>query len=388
MRIGSPEGMPVSSGAAPIDVLIADDQADVLDALRLLLRPEGIDTHAASSPADVLEALGRQEFDLLLMDLNYARDTTSGREGLDLLSQVRALDAHLPIVVMTGWGTMEVAVEAMRHGVRDFVQKPWDNDRVVSVVRSLAEGRRAERRTAARWANELREAREIQRGLLPPALPALPGWQMAAACEEAASVGGDLFDVVPLDGTRLALAIGDVAGKGIPAALLAANLQAAVRAALAERSDPAEVCSLVNRSLCAVMPNDRFITFFFGVLETSSGLFRYCNAGHNPPLIIGDAATGARLGGGGLVLGVERETRYETSVTTLAPGDALLLYTDGITEACNDAGEEFGESRLAEIVGATREQGATAVRDAILEAVRTFAVERSDDRTLLVLCHD
>src|SRR5581483_345354 len=118
-------------GAAAIAprVLVADDQPDVLEALRLLLKAEGYQLETAASPAGVLAAIEDREFDVLLMDLNYARDTTSGQEGLDLLNSVRALDSTLPIVVMTAWGSVDVAVEAMRRGARDFVQKPWENAR-------------------------------------------------------------------------------------------------------------------------------------------------------------------------------------------------------------------------------------------------------------------
>ena len=123
----------------PPRVLIADDQADVLEALRLLLKPEGYQVEPVSSPAGVLNALDAREFDVILMDLNYARDTTSGQEGLDLLSRVQAIDNTLPVVVMTAWGSVKVAVEAMRRGARDFIQKPWENERLLSVIRTQIE---------------------------------------------------------------------------------------------------------------------------------------------------------------------------------------------------------------------------------------------------------
>ena len=123
-------------------VLIADDQKDVLEALRLLLKPEGLETETASSPAMALAALEKRDFDAVLIDLNYARDTTSGAEGLDLLARIRDVDAHLPVLVMTAWGTVDLAVEAMRRGARDFVQKPWDNARLLATLRTqIALGR-------------------------------------------------------------------------------------------------------------------------------------------------------------------------------------------------------------------------------------------------------
>jgi DNA-binding NtrC family response regulator len=127
-------------------VLVADDQPDVLEALRLLLKREGYKIDSAGSPAAVLEALDSQEYDAVLMDLNYTRDTTSGQEGLDLLAQLRAHDGTLPVVVMTAWGSVELAVEAMRRGARDFVQKPWENARLLAIVRTQVELARALRR--------------------------------------------------------------------------------------------------------------------------------------------------------------------------------------------------------------------------------------------------
>ena len=127
-------------------VLVADDQPDVLEALRLLLKAEGYRLETAASPAGILAALESREFDVVLMDLNYARDTTSGQEGLDLLSRIQALDPLLPVVVMTAWATVDVAVEAMRRGARDFVQKPWENARLLAILGTQAELARALRR--------------------------------------------------------------------------------------------------------------------------------------------------------------------------------------------------------------------------------------------------
>src|SRR5215211_7551087 len=120
-------------------ILIADDQPDVLEALRLLLKAEGYEIEAATSPAGVQRALESRDFNVLLMDLNYTRDTTSGQEGLDLLSRIQALDSTVPVVVMTAWGSIGIAVEAMRRGARDFVEKPWDNARLLSIMHTQVE---------------------------------------------------------------------------------------------------------------------------------------------------------------------------------------------------------------------------------------------------------
>src|SRR3954451_12179932 len=117
-------------------ILIADDQPDVLEALRLMLKSEGYKIESAESPEEVLRLFENRDFDLVIMDLNYSRDTTSGQEGLDLLQKIQTLDASLPVVVMTAWASVDVAVEAMRRGARDFVTKPWDNPRLLAIVRN------------------------------------------------------------------------------------------------------------------------------------------------------------------------------------------------------------------------------------------------------------
>jgi DNA-binding NtrC family response regulator len=132
--------------SAAFRILIADDQPDVLEALRLLLKGEGFQTESTTSPAGIIAALEARDFDLLIMDLNYTRDTTSGREGIDMLARIQSIDGILPVVVMTAWGSVELAVEAMRHGARDFVQKPWDNARLLAIVSTQLELSRALRR--------------------------------------------------------------------------------------------------------------------------------------------------------------------------------------------------------------------------------------------------
>lgn len=148
-------------------ILLADDQPDVLEALRLLVKAEGFQPSLARSPAAVLAAVSAGDFDVILLDLNYARDTTSGREGLDLLPRLRELDPTLPVVVMTAWGSVEGAVEAMRRGARDYVQKPWDNARLLATLRSQVELGRALRRTRL-----LERENAALRGELPPLIAA------------------------------------------------------------------------------------------------------------------------------------------------------------------------------------------------------------------------
>src|SRR3989454_1498559 len=161
-----------SQNSHPYRVLLADDQADIREALRLLLKQEGFESHSAASPADALAAIESREFDAILMDLDYARDTTSGEEGLDLLTRIQASDSTLPVVVMTAWGSVELAVEAMRRGARDFIQKPWENTRLLTILRTQIALRQALRR-ASRLEAENRLLRAESRPNLIAEAPAM-----------------------------------------------------------------------------------------------------------------------------------------------------------------------------------------------------------------------
>jgi sigma-B regulation protein RsbU (phosphoserine phosphatase) len=367
-------------------ILIADDQPDLLDALRLLLKGEGIHMEAVTSPDAALAAVESRAFDLLLMDLNYTGDTTSGREGIDLLSRVRTLDSTLPVVVMTGWGSVDLAVEAMRRGVRDFVQKPWDNAQLLATLRAEVEQGRERRRQLEHERREMEEARRIQRKLLPSAVPEVEGWEIATSWQPAEGVGGDCFDVIQFGPTRLGLSIADVVGKGIPAALLMSNLQAAVRAFANDAVDPGDLCRQVNRILCGNITEGRFISFFYCVLDAEVGTLTFSNAGHYAPILVRANGDVERLASGGMVLGVMREGTYDQSHAIVGPGDRLVLYTDGITEARNADDEEFGEERLVELAVEHRGCSAPALLARLAEAVASFTGGTfQDDATLIVL---
>jgi phosphoserine phosphatase RsbU/P len=384
-------------------VLIADDQPDILEALRLFLKTHGYVIETASSPAAILRALNSNQYDLVLMDLNYARDTTSGREGLDLLSALQGLDSPPPVVAMTGWATVGLAVEAMQHGVRDFVEKPWANDRLLEIVRTQVDrGRhertlRSEQQLAAqlrekhdqvvnRQAGEIDQARSVQMGLLPQEMPKFPGIEISGAWQPAREMSGDYFDVLKLDDHRFAFCIADVAGKGVAAALLMSNLQATVHGLAAPDSVPGDLCTRANGFVCRNVAAESFITFFFGIFDVRSQRAQYSNAGHNPPMLLRADGGCERLTEGGPILGVFPNETYATADAQFAPGDRLVLFTDGVTEAQDSAGTEFGEERLLEILSRCHTRSGQEIQEEVLRAVREFSArELDDDATLLVL---
>lgn len=384
-------------------ILIADDQQDVLDALRLLLKGHGYSIETVNSPADLLAAVARQEFDILLIDLNYARDTTSGREGLDVLSRLREIEDPPPVVAMTGWATVGLAVEAMQYGVSDFVEKPWTNTRLLEILRKqigLGREHRESRRRAAEEARareealihqqeqerEIAEAKAIQEKLLPREIPQMPGYEIASAWQSARLVGGDYFDILPLDEKTLGICIADVAGKGMPAALLMSNLQAAVRGLSSLTVAPDLLCSRLNSIVYRNTDSDRFITFFYAQLEGPLRRLAYVNAGHNAPFVVRSDGSHERLRDGGAVLGVFASRNYEMGSAQLSAGDRVILFTDGVTEACSPSGEEFGEARLLRLLTDHRTLSADELQAKILAVVAEFSGGPwQDDATLLVL---
>ena len=376
--------------------LIADDEPDILTALRLLLKSDGYEPETASSPAAVLEAIKRSQFDVVLIDLNYARDTTSGREGIDLISRIQALDPSLPIVVMTAWATVDLAVEAMRRGVRDFVQKPWENPRLLQTLRKQVKHARARRtvlhrladhrKTDAQLKRELIEARELQENLLTNAESSIDGLQVAINWQPATTVGGDYVAAFNIDDEHAALCVADVVGKSLPAALLMANFQASLKSLASQYLSPADVGMRLNDVLYANIPLHKFVTAFYGVVNIPDRKLAFTNAGHNPPLLVRSDGECVRLETGGSVLGAFPDAPYEQGEVELRHDDRLVLFTDGLTEALDSDGEQFGEERLIQLLCEHRERSAEELKEIVFSAVGDFCGNTfHDDAALMVV---
>lgn len=230
---------------------------------------------------------------------------------------------------------------------------------------------------------DLQRAREIQQALLPKQVPQIPGFNVAGLWQPARLVGGDYYDVLPLGDNKLGICIADVVGKGVSAALLMANVQAAVRAFAPGDQNPATLCSRLNRVLCDNIAEGKFVTFFYGVLDGSRNRLEFCNAGHLAPLLL-DASRVRTLEKGGTVLGIFPEARYEAAAIEFNPHDCLVLFTDGVTEAMSTSGEEFGEDRVASVARKSAMHSAAALNAHLLETVSTFCSGQfQDDATLL-----
>ena len=235
---------------------------------------------------------------------------------------------------------------------------------------------------------ELERAREIQQSLLPRSIPRIPGFEIAGAWQPASAVSGDYYDVLPLGHHRLGICIADVAGKGVSAALLMANVQAAVRAYANESESPAQVCGKVNRLLCENLATGKFVTFLYGILDGDARRFQYCNAGHLYPILVSRGSV-RTLDQGGALLGVFPAWTYEDSAVDLNAGDRLLLFTDGITEASDANDLEFEETRIATFAKANAALSASELGSRLLAQVTDFCgAHFQDDATLLVIAAD
>ncbi len=235
--------------------------------------------------------------------------------------------------------------------------------------------------------SELAQASEIQQSLLPPEAPLVNGYDLAGYNFPCRTVGGDYYDFLPYKDGRLGLAVGDVSGKGLPAALLMSSLQARVQMLVETAADPASAVTTLNRNLAERCPLGKFITFFYGVLDTSTGHLQYSNAGHNYPLLLRADGQVEQLTGSGMVMGLFASVHYDLRETTLLPGDTLALFSDGVTEAVSMAGEEFGETGLAAFLATHKSEPCANVVKNLAQHVRSWCGNPAfaDDFTVVLV---
>jgi sigma-B regulation protein RsbU (phosphoserine phosphatase) len=364
----------------PYRVLVCDDQADVLEALRLLLKGQGWQAVAVDTPDALMHKIRSEVFDLILVDLNYTRDTTSGAEGMDLLSSLEKQGNHTPVMVMTAWSSFDLAVEAMRRGACDFIQKPWDNDRLVAAIQKQAESERRKR-------SELEIAANVQQKLFPRKLRTMRTVDYAGQCLPAREVGGDYYDFLEITDQSLGFVLADVSGKGVPAALLMANLQASFRnQAPGALLRPSDVLTAVNRHFFESTAAERFATLFFGIYDDGTRRIRYVNCAHVSPFLLRASGEVVKLCATATMLGAFQVWKCREASVDLRRGDTLLLYSDGVTEAGIEHGDEFGEERLERILRENAGTPASELVAKVIEEVSAYSgPARSDDVTVVAL---
>jgi sigma-B regulation protein RsbU (phosphoserine phosphatase) len=377
-----------SSSVHACRVLVADDQPNIIDALLLLLKAAGIAADRASSPDEVLDMVTGRKYDLLLMDMNYARDTTSGEVGLQLLHRVKDSDPELSIVVMTAWSTVEIAVASLQHGASDFIQKPWDNDAALKIIETQIAACRQRRREISLRRAEAEEAAQVHRTLLGASSARFGRFTIAAGTRSHREVGGDYFDFFETREDQVAIAIADVMGKGVGAALLMANMQAHFRTHAQHGKSPAEICDSLNATLLQTS-GGRLATMIAAQLDVPRGVFTFCTAGHPEAIYVKASGEIESLSSDGPLMGSFATAEYQNRRRAMLPGDRVVLVTDGVLEAENATGEELGEQRLGQWAAELRTAGAAQIYEQLNAALGEFAKGSfADDATLIVIAAD
>ena len=381
--------------ADPFKILVVDDEVDLeplmLQRMRRHIRSGQYSFVFAHNGLEALDRLREEaDIDMVLSDINMPQ-----MDGLTLLEQIPKVDPNIRSVIISAYGDMKNIRTAMNRGAFDFVTKPLDFDdlqiTIERTVTHLIEWRDAlsSRDKLVMLQNELDVATKMQQSILPTKFPSGPDYRSFASMEPARNVGGDFYDVIPLENGRIGLTIADVSGKGVPAALFMMSSRTLLKGAAIGNHEPGDVLREVNNLLVEDNETMMFVTLFYALYDPHSGLLTYANGGHNAPLIRhADGSSTLLPLTGGIALGVIDGIEYEQAEVRLERGETLILYTDGVTEAMNEAEEEFGLDRLAAVLTSHPSNDPEEVNGAIFEAVRAFAGDapQSDDITCLTLC--
>jgi len=374
-------------------ILVVDDEPDleplVLQRMRRHIRANEYEFVFASDGVEALEKLNADPtIDMVLSDINMPK-----MDGLTLLQQLPGVDPNLRAVIVSAYGDMDNIRTAMNRGAFDFVTKPIDfDDLKITIARTLehlAEWREAlsSRDQLVALQNELSIASQLQQSILPDIPPVTHGCEVSANMEPARNVGGDFYDYLHMDG-YVGLVVADVSDKGIPASMFMMSSRTALKGAAIGLREPEMVLAEVNNQLQQDNPTFMFVTLVYALFNPDSGLLTYSSAGHDPPLLIkSDGAVTELPHTKGVALGIAPDVEYTQESVTLAPGDTVVLFTDGITEAMNADNQQFGLDRLIELFKNQPPESAAAANAAVFECVRAFAGDapQSDDITCLAL---
>ena len=376
----------------PYKILVVDDEPDLeplmLQRMRRDIRRGQYEFVFAHDGNEALARLNEHEdVDMVLSDINMP-----GMDGLTLLEQIPHVYPEIRAVMVSAYGDMKNIRTAMNRGAFDFVTKPIDfEDLRVTIERTLRHMMEWREALASRdklvaLQNELDVAQKIQQSVLPTEFPISDIYEIDARMLAAREVGGDFYDVLRLENGRIGLSVADVSDKGVPAALFMMSALTLLKGSAIGLGDPGAVLTEVNDLLNEENEAAMFVTLFYAVFNPSNGLLNYANGGHNPPIIVHPDGTSTLLPAtGGIALGVAPKFQYEESSVILDPGDTLVLYTDGVTEAMNAEGEEFSLDRLRDLFTNVPPRNPKETNAAIFEAVSAFAGDtpQSDDITCL-----
>ena len=375
-------------------ILVVDDEPDlerlVRQRMRRDIREGRYKFYFAHDGVEALERLAEHDdIDMMLSDINMPR-----MDGLALLEQIQRTDSDLRAVIVSAYGDMKNIRTAMNRGAFDFITKPIDfEDLHITIERTLSNMKVWREALASRdrlvaLQQELDVASQMQQSILTTTFPSGPDHDVFASMLPAKEVGGDFFDVVNLEAGRIGIAVADVSDKGVHAAMFMMASRTLLKGASIGLDVPGEVLREVNNLLVEDNKAAMFVTVFYGIYDPATGILTYSNGGHNPPVIVrADGSSEELPTTEGIALGVMEDMPFGTASVSLGPGDFVVLFTDGVTEAENADGEQFGLQRLFDLFAGRRVADAKAANAAVFEAVHEFAGDypQSDDITCVTL---
>ena len=374
-------------------ILVVDDEPDleplILQRMRRHIRSNEYEFVFAQNGVEALEKLNADPtIDMVLSDINMPK-----MDGLTLLQQLPDVDPNLRAVIISAYGDMDNIRTAMNRGAFDFVTKPIDfDDLKITITRTLehlAEWREAlsSRDQLVALQNELSIASQLQQSILPRKPPGSDDYEVSANMEPARNVGGDFYDYFNLE-DQIGLVVADVSDKGIPASMFMMSSRTALKGAAIGVREPHMVLSEINNQLQQDNPTFMFVTLIYALFNPDTGSLTYSIAGHDPPMLVSaDGAVTELPLTKGVALGIAPDVVYTQESVTLAPGDTIVLYTDGVTEAMNADNQQFGLQRLTDVFDGKPPENAQAANEAVFDRVRNFAGDapQSDDITCLTL---
>lgn len=383
-----------------IKILSVDDELDLEVLLtqyfRRKIRKGEYEFAFAHNGLEALKMLlEHPDFDIILSDINMPE-----MDGLTLLTKINEMrNPALKCIMVSAYGDMENIRTAMNRGAFDFATKPIDMEDLERTIEKAVEQidfikkAQKEHNQLEAIQYDLNVAREIQQSILPKHFPPFPQYSqfdMYATMDAAKAVGGDFYDFFLVDDHHLGFAIADVSDKGVPAAIFMAISRTVIRATALRQLSPAVCLQQSNELLCRESVNDMFVTVFYAILNIHTGELVYCNGGHNRPVMIQTDGVVSMLPlTGGMALGVMPEAEYVQKTLRLNPGDALFLYTDGISEAMDAAHQPYGDERLLETCRRMKGQTPRRMVEIMSQSVAEFVkgAQPSDDMTMLALTY-
>jgi sigma-B regulation protein RsbU (phosphoserine phosphatase) len=382
-----------------VKILSVDDENDLelllTQYFRRKIRKGEYDFHFAHNGLEALTMLLKEkDFDIILSDINMPE-----MDGLTLLTKVNEMqNPALKCIMVSAYGDMGNIRQAMNNGAFDFATKPIDLDDLSVTIEKAIEQityiktMEKEHNQLESIKGDLAVAREIQQAILPRIFPPFPeeaaSLDIAASMNAAKDVGGDFYDFFRIDNDHIGFVIADVSGKGVPAAIFMAVSRTLIRATGIRGGSTSDCITYSNTLLAKESVNTMFVTVFYGIYNIRTGEVTYTNAGHNPPYLMkADGTIQALPYSENLVVGAFDEFTYSEESTRLEPGDTLLLYTDGVTEAINVNEEEYGEKRLEAALKNLTQENCQQIINSVKDDVKAFTgeAEQSDDITLLAI---